>query len=578
MEDEQIDQMLMGAEQMLAQGVRPMPMMPQASPSVDPQQIVRLVDQRVAQTLSTIPPLPGPRGESGQGLNMQEVVALVEQTVAKIPPPKDGKDGKDGEDGKPGVHIRERVIKMPDYELLANPDGASRVGFRQAGSGAVSRTVEQELRETISPLQFSSAARVEGTTNDSAAILAASVAAVAQGKDVDFGGHTWIVGTQLALTSSHNGLRWRLRGATIKKGFSGDMVTLTATSNFSIDGVGVIDGQHGTYTGKGFVFSGASPYPFFAPGINFTSFTDSHIEFGADAGQRAKIYSHFLPGTGQTDHRTVHCTGTDTSAMYRFIQNSVMPGGYIDLDAAQNTIIGDSAFRRVEIDSNCSVTGVQNCVWGNLDAAMTISGSHNIIAGNRFSGNVTLDANFSGIFAIPRFTTGKLINNSAVAVVFDRQPIAVIASTGSTASVSATTNEEALATIDIPGGLLRANDAIRVTTYWLITSSVNNKTLRMYVADDGVGLSGTAGASHVLTTSNTAKLEMLVQNINSTSLQRLFSDVTRGGTTTGSEVTNATSSTIDTTEDWEVVISGQKASSGETLTLLTYKVELVRAP
>ena len=419
-----------------------------------------------------------------------------------------------------------------------------------------------------------------GVADDKTAFSDAATAAVAAKAPLVLSGGTWLFGSKTVFNSSFNNLKIILDGATIKKGFSGNLISLSDCAYFSLDGNGLVDGQHGTYTGKGIAVWGSnSVSPHFGAGISFDNFTDSHLEFGPDAGQYAKIFCDFQPGSGQTDHRAIHVNGPDTAAMYRHIQGSTMPGGYIDLDGAQNTIIGNSGFRRVEIDSSCSITQVVGSVWGNGGSAMTISGAHNMIVGNRFAGNVTLDSNFTGVFALPRFTTGKLINNSSTAIVVgDRQPKATIANSGNQTSVSATTSEEALVTVSVPGGVMRTNDALKVTTYWSWTSGADDKTPRIRIGASGAGLAGTVAGSHTTTTTNSAVMETLIQNQVSTSAQRLVTKITTGGTSAASILTNLTSATIDTTADWEVVISGQKETSGDTLTLTAHEVELVRAP
>lgn len=303
---------------------------------------------------------------------------------------------------------------------------SSTVAFRQSASGSsivpTARTLEQEARETISPYQFGGVG--DGVTNDSTAVFEASKAAVAQGKDVDFGGHTWLLGAQIALTNAHNGLRWRLRGATIKKGFNGNMVTLAGTANFSVDGQGTINGQSQTYNGKGFVFSGiGSTNPLFGPGIVFTSFAGAHIEFGADAGRYAKMYCDFNPDAVQVDYLATNCTGPDTVATYRKVIGSTATAGYHAVIGTQDAEFVGSAFKRVEISASCLITRVNGCTWGNGGTAMTISGTTTFILGCRFSGAVTLDANFSGEWIGNEFTAGSLTNNTVGlgAVIFHKE-------------------------------------------------------------------------------------------------------------------------------------------------------------
>jgi hypothetical protein len=329
----------------------------------------------------------------------------------------------------------------------------------------------------------------DGTTNDRNAILSAFEAAVDAGKAVDLGGHTWLIGSQIALDSDHNDLKVILRGGTIKKEFSGDLFTLTNCARFSLTGTGWVDGQHGTYTGKGFVITGSSSSrPYFGSGIVFTSFTDSHIEFGADSGEYAKVLCDFFPGTGQTDARYIHVNGPDTNAANRLISQGVMPAGYIDLDGAWDTIITASSFRRVEISSDCNITHVVGCTWGNSDAAMTISGGTSIIVGNRMSGNITLDANFSGQFGFNHQTSGTFTNNATFssAVVYHHAPSSNVFHLGNQSlRVTSTVAEQVLrsrsvtvgdadATLSVTGGAPVQRYTTTLTANRTVTLSTTN--------------------------------------------------------------------------------------------------------
>lgn len=69
---------------------------------------------------------------------------------------------------------------------LADPSGSSLVGFLQAGTGAVPRTAQDKMRETISVKDFG--ARGDGTTDDTAAILLSEAVAFILGKSLFFPG------------------------------------------------------------------------------------------------------------------------------------------------------------------------------------------------------------------------------------------------------------------------------------------------------------------------------------------------------------------------------------------------------
>lgn len=130
------------------------------------------------------------------------------------------------------------------------------------------------------------------------------------------------------------------------------------------------------------------------------------------------------------------------------------------------------------------------------------------------------------------------------------------------------TNETALATVALPAGSMGANGLLRVTSLFTVTNSANNKTLRTRLG----GISGTAFQSLTLTTNETNMSQRLIQNRNSQSSQVGSAAAVGGsfGNSSNSVVTGA----IDTASAQDVVISGQLANSGETITLQSYLIEL----
>ena len=141
---------------------------------------------------------------------------------------------------------------------------------------------------------------------------------------------------------------------------------------------------------------------------------------------------------------------------------------------------------------------------------------------------------------------------------------------GVAASGTSTTNEEARATIAVPANLLGLSGGLRITTGWSCTSSANIKTMRVRLG----GIAGSALGFIAYTT--VAGAEMFVRTANRNSASSQFSD-TFGNRATDL-VMNTTASlatTVDTTAAQDLVISGQKATAGETLTLEYYSVEVL---
>jgi len=161
-------------------------------------------------------------------------------------------------------------------------------------------------------------------------------------------------------------------------------------------------------------------------------------------------------------------------------------------------------------------------------------------------------------------------------VVISGQQVCIIGASGASVSCAADTAENTLATITIPAGLMGANGILRVTTLWSWTNSANNKTTRVYFGAAGAGTGGTLYMSTLYTTTTGTRDQRQIANRNSASSQvggaNGFMTASGWGTTTGAVVT----STVNTGAASEVVFTGQKASAGETLTLESYLVELIR--
>lgn len=148
----------------------------------------------------------------------------------------------------------------------------------------------------------------------------------------------------------------------------------------------------------------------------------------------------------------------------------------------------------------------------------------------------------------------------------------ILAQSAVAVSVSATTNEEALATVDVPAGALGVNGSLRVMSEWSMTDSANNKVFRVRFGADGAGLGGTSYLSSTITTQD--GLADLKKITNRGSVSSQYGMNTSGyfgvGGTTGQ------TSSVNTAAQSEIVFSGQKGSAGETLTLESYSVELLR--
>jgi hypothetical protein len=149
----------------------------------------------------------------------------------------------------------------------------------------------------------------------------------------------------------------------------------------------------------------------------------------------------------------------------------------------------------------------------------------------------------------------------------------VLAKSAVAASNTAVTTEEALATITIPANAMGPNGFLRIFTAWTFTNSANTKTFRVRLG----GISGTVFWQAAISTQNVFRDIFLIANRNATNSQvgsHIVAAETAGGLGQLGGGNLYQTGTIDTSASTTLVITGQKGSSGETLTLEMYFVEL----
>lgn len=157
---------------------------------------------------------------------------------------------------------------------------------------------------------------------------------------------------------------------------------------------------------------------------------------------------------------------------------------------------------------------------------------------------------------------------------YEQTVIVLGASAASGMAVTGTVSETVLATVSIPGGVMGSNGIIRVTSLWTYTNSGNTKTLTWRFGAAGAGTSGTAYMSTPVTTSSLFQETRLVRNITASTQKGASSGNPTGGigVSSGAVVT----SNINTGNAAEIAFTATLTNTGETITLESYIVELIR--
>jgi hypothetical protein len=143
----------------------------------------------------------------------------------------------------------------------------------------------------------------------------------------------------------------------------------------------------------------------------------------------------------------------------------------------------------------------------------------------------------------------------------------VLAQSAVSVANTAVITEEVLATITVPANAMGPNGIIEIWSAWSNNNNANSKTFRIRVG----GIGGTV----IFSASNTTSISLMRpshwMNVNSASSQRTSSSSGQGGAVGASGGALVTTS-VDTTASVDIVITGQKAVSGDTLSLDLYQV------
>ncbi len=135
-------------------------------------------------------------------------------------------------------------------------------------------------------------------------------------------------------------------------------------------------------------------------------------------------------------------------------------------------------------------------------------------------------------------------------------------------TLTGTASETELYSLTIKGGLLGLNGALEVIGKYTMTNSGNIKTFRTRMG----GLAGTVVNDPQFTTSATIHMTTRIENRNSQSSQ-----IGSNGTANITSSTNSwRTASVNTSSDWSLSLSGQLASTGESITLEQVRVVLVR--
>lgn len=258
-------------------------------------------------------------------------------------------------------------------------------------------------------------------------------------------------------------------------------------------------------------------------------------------------------------------TVTNTSNTTTRITQRLKGFGYVDIKFT--TSAGDSDQFRIVIEPRAETLHSQN-----YDPPIAVPLAYTATSDPTINDDA-IDGHVPGTLWLNTATLNEFrcISNAAGAARWRHLP-RILATSAVAASVTGTTSETILATINIPANALGSHGILAISDTWTHTNSANNKNLRARLG----GISGTVVMNITNTTTLNYTDERRVQNRGATNSQTV--STSNGGVSGGYGAGTAALATpvTDTTLAFDLVLTGQLANSGETITLERYEVMLIR--
>jgi hypothetical protein len=280
---------------------------------------------------------------------------------------------------------------------LASSSGSSLVGFLQSGTGAVTRTVQAKERDIINVADFGAVG--DGTTNDSAALLAAITAAGTNGSINLTAGKTYLVDRQIKLLTGQTLVGY---GATIKR--RAQIISTTTTSITS-----ALTNVITLASGGGALFSVGQTISVFN-GANYgtQNVTISNINGDIVTTATSFYLSAGSPFTGTTTVALSFDTLATTD------QNNIF-GVSVDGNKANWSYYHWEITSEIGINISVGKTLIRDCIVNNAAGEGMQEHSAGSAVGNKYINNTITNTNGNGIHlsgSIGTIVSGNYIYNT----------------------------------------------------------------------------------------------------------------------------------------------------------------------
>jgi len=147
--------------------------------------------------------------------------------------------------------------------------------------------------------------------------------------------------------------------------------------------------------------------------------------------------------------------------------------------------------------------------------------------------------------------------------------VVALAVSGANVANTGDTNENTVATVTVPAGIMGANGAVEVIPLWDFTNNSNTKTMK-------VKFGGSVVYSIATTTTTSCQMQYIVRNANSASSQ--VAQASSGSSGMGAVASSLLTGAIDTSAAVNITLTAQCNTAGtDTINLRGYIVRLIKA-
>lgn len=269
---------------------------------------------------------------------------------------------------------------------LADDDGSDWIGFNQAGAGAVARSAQDKMRDTVSVKDFGAVG--DGVADDTVSVQAA----LTTGKSVYVPSGVYKITSTLTLSNGQMIFGDGGHLSKLDKAFNGDLIQ--ASAGCVIDSLWLA-GNGALRTGRGVLFGASTPRSI-VQNCRIIDFDGACVEFTApNAGSLFNMSTCEIYRTVLANPAIILPTDTQ-SAPRTFVSCYTTGGNFIDCGGGDNVLIEACHINTMSFSAGKKVLVVGTRI-ATVGATLTFSGLDSLLSGCAIAGPVEISGTASSM-------------------------------------------------------------------------------------------------------------------------------------------------------------------------------------